>query len=329
MKRRLRLLAGGWAVALVVSACGPSASDPVFGPDGRRVVSLQLNWFPEPEFGGYYEAERLGLYREADLDVRLLTGGPSVPAVQLVASGRAEFGIAAGDELVTARAQGVPIVALFAVYQTSPTGIMVRADSGIKDLAGVFAPRDPKLTLALMNQPYVAWLKQRYDFSNVRQVMYQGGVSQFVRDPDFAQQCFVTTEPFAAKGAGVPARAFLVAESGFNPYEGVVITREDFLEANEATVRRFLAATRRGWERYLADPTPANEIMLPLNPGERAETFDAAANRQLSLIRSSEGIGRMTRERWATLIDQLLKIEVIDRPVDAAGCFAPPAGLAP
>ncbi len=284
-------------------------------------VSLQLNWFPEPEFGGFYEAQRAKLFEEAGLDVTLLAGGPGVPAVQMVASGRVPFGIASADQVVQARAQGVPVVALFAVYQTSPQGIMVHASSDIQDLAGVFAPRDPTLTLAVQDLPYVTWLKSRYDFSNVREVAYQGGVSQFVHDKDYAQQCFVTFEPYAADFAGAPARSFLIADSGFNPYAGVVITREDYLKNNEAICRKLVDAMREGWARYLQDPGPANTLMLPMNPGETAESFVKASTRQIDLIQTDAGLGTMTLDRWQTLIDQMVKVKLIPQTIDAAACM--------
>jgi len=309
------------ATLLLTAVCGDSPPEGRTDQAGRASVSLQLNWFPEPEFGGFYEAERVGLFSEAGLDVKLLTGGPSVPAVQLVASGRTQFGIASADEVVQARAQEVPIVALFAVYQHSPSGIMVHASSGITDLAGVFVPRTPKLTLASMQAPYVTWLKSRYDFSNVKEVAYQGGVSQFVRNPNFAQQCFVTAEPIAAAAAGAKPRVFLISDSGFDPYAGVVITREDYLARNEATCQAFVDAVRQGWAKYLENPEPANAIMLPLNPGETAQSFAEASRRQEDLIRNNADLGTMNLERWRTLIRQMVESGAIDESIEALACF--------
>lgn len=289
--------------------------------DGRHIVSVQLNWFPEPEFGGFYEAQRLGFYRDAGLEVQLLAGGPNVPAIQMAASGRTHFAIAQADEVVAARAQDVPILAVFTVYQTSPAGIMVRASSPIRSLDEVFAPRTPKLTLALLDAAFVSWLRHEYDFSHVKQVIYQGGVAQFVRDPDYAQQCFVTAEPFTAAAAGVPARAFLVADSGFDPYSGLVVVREDVLATRREIVAAFVEATRKGWASYLEDPAATNALMLPMNPGETAETFAKAADRQVELIRTKAPLGSMTRDRWHTLVRQMVEIDVIREPIDASACF--------
>src|SRR5438105_15060570 len=95
-------------------------------------IRLALNWKPEPEFGGFYAAS----YQKHGLDVEILPGGAGTPTVQMVGAGSAEFGIVSADELVIARSQGNDVVALFAVFQTNPQGIMAHASrklSGLRD----------------------------------------------------------------------------------------------------------------------------------------------------------------------------------------------------
>src|SRR5690242_7995775 len=96
------------------------------GSVGTKLV-LALNWVPEPEFGGFYAARETGAYRRQGFDVDIRGGGAGVPVVQMVATGRADFGTVGADELVTARARGADVVAVFATFQTSPQGIMVHA----------------------------------------------------------------------------------------------------------------------------------------------------------------------------------------------------------
>src|SRR6476646_12098516 len=98
-------------------------------------VRVQLNWVPEPEFGGIYEARDDGAYTRAGLDVEILSGGPGSPVVQLVAGGKSDFGVAGADDVVVARARGVDIVAVFGTFQINPQGIMVHAAKNVTSLA--------------------------------------------------------------------------------------------------------------------------------------------------------------------------------------------------
>lgn len=277
-------------------------------------VKLALNWVPEPEFGGFYAARELGAFKKHGLETTILGGGANVPVLQMVASGQADFGTIGADELLLARAHGVDVIPLFAVYQTSPHGLMAHASRGAKNIQDVLSSG----TIALEpGNPYVAFLKKKYGFDKVKVVPYDGGVARFVADKDFAQQCFITSEPIAARRLGASPTVFLVAEEGFNPYQTVVITRRELWKTQPARVKDFVAAVREGWRAYLDDPAPANTIMAKLNTTMDAETFTAASQAQKPLIETDEtrarGLGAMSRERWDTLGRQLVDLGLIEK----------------
>ena len=69
-------------------------------------------------------------------------------------------------------------------------------------------------------------------------------VSAFRADPKFTMQCFVTSEPIAAKKAGLDVQTFLVAEAGYNPYTTVLVTRGDYRQKNPKVVQSMIAAVR-------------------------------------------------------------------------------------
>ena len=291
-----------------------------FGCEKKKDSSkLVLNWVPEPEFGGWYAAREMGAFKKRGLEVEIQGGGAGVPVLQMVASGQADFGITGADELLIARARGVDVVPLFASFQTSPMTIMTHASRGAKTMADVFASG----TLAMEpGHPYALYLKKKHNLSKVQVVPYDGGVARFAKDKDFSQQCFITSEPIAAKRAGSDPQTFLVADEGFNPYVGVLITRRALVQSNPKRVRDFVEATREGWRAYLDAPAAANAVMAKLNPAMDAETFVAAAAAQKPLVETeatkSGGLGAMDRARWQTLGDQLVDLKVIEKapPVD-------------
>jgi len=285
-------------------------------------LRLALNWKPEPEFGGLYEAQRMGLFAARGLELEI-TGGPGAPVVQMVQAGNVELGIAAADEVAIARDRGSDIVAVFATYQTNPQGIMVHASRGAKSLADVFAAGG---TLAVEpGLPYVKWFEKHFDLSKTKIVPYGYSVAPFLSDPSMAQQVFVTAEPIAARRQGADPQVFLIAESGFDPYAAVVITKGAFLAEHRDRVAGAVAALRAGWRGYLDDPRPANAIMSTLNREMDAETFALAAEAQKPLVEDDfareHGIGAMSLDRWSTLVGQLHDLGLLERPVDPAACF--------
>jgi NitT/TauT family transport system substrate-binding protein len=283
--------------------------------DGAAPIKVALDWVPEPEFGGFYAARESGAFRSQGLEVEIMGGGSGVPVVQMVASGQVDFGVVGAGEVLIARARGVDIVPLFATFQTSPQGIMVHASRGLTSLAGLFTT--PGSLAIETGAPAETFLKKKYGFDNISVVPYDGGVSLFVANKSFAQQCYITSEPIAARKKGSDPAVFLLADEGFNPYVAVVVARRALWSEKPDRVKAFVRAARQGWATYLADPRPTNAVMGKLNTAMDADTFAAAAEAQKPLIETEQtrksGLGSMTRERWETLGKQLVELGVITK----------------
>jgi NitT/TauT family transport system substrate-binding protein len=305
------------AVAPLVHSSVAAAADKPAATAATK-LKLALNWKPEPQFGGFYAAAETGAFAKRNLTVEILEGGAGTPTVQMIAAGTVDFGVVSADEIVISRARGSDVVGIFAVYQTNPQGIMTRESRGLKSIADVYA--SPGTLAVQKGLAYVLFLEKKFPKPKVKIVPYQGGITNYLADETFAQQCFVTSEPLLADAAGKKPRTFLVADEGYNPYTTVVAVRESFLRKNEATVKAVVAAVREGWQSYLVDPAPTNKVMAKLNPSMDAKTFEASAQAQRPLIETAEtakegsgGLGSMTAARWATLAEQLKTLKFIDK----------------
>lgn len=307
----------------LLPGCKKDAAD--VGKNGK--VSLQLNWIVEPQFGGFYAATLDGgAFAKHGLDVTVTPGGAGTPALQMVGTGKADFAVASADEVIKARAAGNDIVALLAVYQDCPQGLMTRASRNIKSIDELMKSDG---TLAVQKGlDYWLFLEKKYGPAKGKVVPSPGGnLAQFKTDPNFTQQCFVTSEPLAAKKDGIETRTFLVKEAGYNPYTTVLITRGEVVRKNPDLVRKMTLACREGWEAYVADPAATNAAMMKLNPSMDMATMAESAAAQLPLIVNDEtkaaGLGVMTLARWEELVRQLVEIKAIDKAIPAAECFVP------
>ena len=93
-------------------------------------IVLQLKWYHQFQFAGYYAAKEKGFYSDAGLDVEILEGGPKIKVQDEVISGKADFGVLA-SELVALRAQGLKVVALAPIIQHSTRTIIASKDRDI------------------------------------------------------------------------------------------------------------------------------------------------------------------------------------------------------
>jgi NitT/TauT family transport system substrate-binding protein len=305
---------------LIASGCDKKNNNPSSSSSDSSLQQTQitLDWKPEPEFGGFYAADFDGAFKKHNLQVQIKAGGEGAPTWQLVANGQTEFATTAADQVLIARARGADVVAVFAVYQTSPQGIMVHKARGFTKLDDVFTHEG---TLAVEDNAWVKYLLNKFGSPVVKMTAYSGGVAAFLAKPDYSQQCFVTSEPLEAQRQGGDPQTFLVADAGYNPYTTVLIAKGDLVKQHPEKVKAMVEACREGWRKYLDDSSGINAQLMKLNKDMDAQTFAAAAAAQKPLIETEEtktnGLGSMTLQRWQTLAQQLVELKVIDK--------APPA----
>ncbi|MCG8419748.1 MAG: ABC transporter substrate-binding protein [Proteobacteria bacterium] len=291
----------------------------------RTAVTLQLNWTPEPEFGGFYAAVHKGIYAAQGLDVAIKAGAAGIQTWKMVATGKVAFAIASAGEVIRARMNDADLVALFTVYQTSPQGIMVHASTGVNSLEEVFTSGKIKKVAMESGLPYVHFARKKFGFDKVAVIQHGGNLSLFLQDPTMAQQCFVFAEPVSAKEQGVEVKAFSVAQSGFNPYLAVVIASQAYLDKNRAIVAKFVRATRAGWRDYLDDPLPSNQYMKEQKSPMSLSAMKLAAELQKPYIEGEETrknyLGYMSEQRWAELAAQLKELGAIKSIPDISALF--------
>lgn len=271
------------------------------------LVDLILNWVPEPEFGGFYAAKELGFFEKKGLRVNIIPGGAGTPTIQMLASGKSQFVITSGSELIIARAKGAEVVAVYNVFETSPMGIMTHAGAGHKTLEDLL--KSEGILSIQRGLAFTDFLEKKYGFGKLKIVPYAGGVSNFLRDQNFSQQGFIFSEPVIAKKMGANPKFFLLADSGYNPYVEILAVQNKSLKDSPELVKSFVEAVKMGWLAYNQNPVRINEIMSKLNPAMDLEAMNEGAQNQKRLI----GNGLMTNKRWKEQIDFLMENKSISK----------------
>lgn len=343
MKRRMKL--GGLALSVllmvVVAACGgnsgnnepaatastepstsPSATAEATAPPVElKKAKIVLNWFPKAQHGGVYAAQEQGIFEQNGFDVAIEPGGPQVSAVQIVASGNAEFGLAHADQIVIAKNQGIELVVVAAALQGSPQAFMFQENVEItdfEDLNGRTVFIQPGIT-------YWDFLKKQYDLSGVKEMTYTGQHVNFLADPESVTQSFVTSEPFFMEKEGVKVKTLLVSESGYDPYNVVLFVTKEYLEENRDTVASFVKAFSEGWMSYKDTSAEVNDAIFAANPNIALDAIQFEDESQREFVYGGDaaehGFGYMTEERWSTLIDQLSELGLLKEKFDANEIF--------
>lgn len=211
-------------------------------------VSLQLKWFHQFQFAGYYAAKAQGYYAEEGLEVEIRPLNRMRSVVEQVGSGEADYGV--GDSAIVADyARGAPIVSLAAIFQHSPLVLISRKDSGIvspSDLAGKRLMFDSKGS----------------DDGPIRAMLAEAGisserfehVSHSYNNEDLssgrvdAMSAYLTNQSFYFRERGVAVNIINPQSYGLDFYGDLLFTSEQELNTHPGRAERFLRASLKGWQ---------------------------------------------------------------------------------
>jgi len=307
-RRAVRCLIG--AALFILGAGHATAQD-------RFLVGT--NWLPDAERGGFYHAQAAGIYQRNGLDVVVQAGGPQTNNPILLAAGKLDaVMVTSAVEAMNYARNGVPIVAVAAIYQRNPQILLAHKAANIRsyeDMRG-----KPVMISALARNGYWLWLKAKYGFTDDQIRPYTFNLVNFLNNPHAIQQGYVTYEPYAVRQQGAEPEVFLLADAGFLDYGGILLVRRETLETRRDVLQRFVKALSEGWRDFLfGDPSPGLKLIKSLNP---QLTDDLIANSmkimvERGLIHSGDaetgGIGAMTEDRWRRIYEDMAAAGVVEK----------------
>ncbi|MFK8253024.1 ABC transporter substrate-binding protein [Ancylobacter terrae] len=284
--------------------------------------TMRLEWVMQGQFAGPIVALEKGYYKEAGIDLKLLPAGPDLKPAITVAQGTDTFGIGHPNQVISARANDVPLVTVLQLGQKSATTYIARKDSGIKKVedmpghsVGLWFGGDEQEFMAMLraakvDPSKVNIISQGFDIVGWLNKQYE--VMQVTRYNELQ----------------------LVYAEGYKPEDLVFLNAEDYgvafvntgVFANEETIKKYPAkvqamvdATLRGWQEALADPEAAAKIVVKYN-GELTVPSQVAQIKAMGDIFCAgptlKGeLGMTDPATWERIQKVLLEAKLIDAPI--------------
>jgi len=274
-------------------------------------VSFGTDWKAEAEHGGFYQAIARGIYEKHGLAVTLKPGGPQINQAQLLAAGQLDFNLASNSFIpLNFVKEGVPMVAVAALFQKDPQSLLAHPGQGNDSLA------------ALKGKPIMiggdtrigSWLflKAKYGYTDDQIRPYTFSIAPFLADKKAIQQGYVTSEVFTMQEQGVKPVVMLLGDNGYTGYAAMIQTSAKLVAANPDLVQRFVDASIEGWYDFLyGDPTPANALIKKDNQEQTDAllAFGRDKMKEFGIVDSGDakagGIGAMSEQRWSQFFKQM------------------------
>ncbi|MFB4169468.1 ABC transporter substrate-binding protein [Virgibacillus sp. JSM 102003] len=256
-------------IAVLLTACNNDAG----GTDEKRQETEQtkvvLDWTPNTNHTGLYVAQEKGYFDDEGLDVEIMMPGEA-GSDQLVASGKADFGVSAQEAVTEARIQDIPIVSIAAVIQHNTSGFASPKDKQItspadfegKTYGGWGAPVEKAVLSSLMKQENAD--VEKVDIVNMGNTDFFTAVK---RDIDFAWIYYGWTGVEAEMRGEELNMIYLTDYSKkLDYYTPVLTTNEKMIADNPEKAEKFLAAVSKGYKFAIDNPGEAAEILSAAVP---------------------------------------------------------------
>ena len=276
-------------------------------------ISLQLKWKHAFQFAGFYMAKEKGFYKEAELNVSIIEGGPEQTSVDYILLAEGRYGVADTGALLS-RVEGKPIKALAAIFQHSPLALTVREDSGIRDFTDLRGKRimmqrdnmDAVILAAIIKAGVdkKAFIRQNNSFN--MQDLIDGNTDAF--------SIYITDQPHQLIERRIAHRILNPREYNIDFYGDILITSEIELLEHPERAEAFLKASMQGWSYALEHVDETIELIQSKYNSQQLTTsqlyFEAAETADM-ILKDVVNPGYMSLHRWQKIAHTYAELDAM------------------
>ena len=289
-------------------------------------IAFGLDWLAEAEYGGYYQALATGIYKKHGLDVTIRQGGPQVNHMQLLMAGALDFNLGGGRAIEFA-AEGLPYMAVAAIFQKEPAVLIAHPNSGADNFAALKGR--PIAIGADTRNGWWRFLAAKYGYTDAMIRPYTFNLAPFLASRDLVQQGYLGSEPFLVeKEAKFKPQVLLLSDAGYLGYANIITTSAKMVNEKPDLVQRFIDASLEGWYSYLyGDPAPGNKLIRDANGDMPQDMLDYGRTvmKTNGIVDSGDteklGIGAMTDARWQAFYQSMAAVGVYKPGIDLSKAY--------
>lgn len=270
MRKRLLAAAAALAAALALGACGEKEDTIAPAASEARELTLMLDYLPNPDHVGLYQALADGAFADAALDVQVEVPSDPAAPLKLLQARKVDLAVSYEPELLIARDKGAPLVSVAAIAQVPLTSLITldpRRISSPADLRGgtVGTAGIPYQTAYLTTVLREAGVPRE----SVREINVGFNLTPAMlsRRVDATLGAFWNVEGVQLQRRGRRPKIWRMEELGVPTYdELILVAHRDTLAERGDEVRAFVQALGRGYEAARADPQGATDALVDAAP---------------------------------------------------------------
>ena len=269
-------------------------------------VTIQLSWFDQFQFAGYYMAKEQGFYKDAGLDVQILPFSLGMNIPKMVNDGDVDFAIGR-ENLILEKAKYPKIIALAAIFQATPLVLLTTKDSGIDS----FNKFENKKLMRTKDDGSEVSIKamlasSKIDVKSIAQVEHSHNIYDLIDKKVDIISAYTSKAPYILQKEQIKYNIFYPKDYGFDMYSDFLITNIDKYNNDYNIVEKFKKASLKGWEYAYNKIEKSVDIIFEKyntqNLSKEELIFEANELKKLSYLNSSR-LGDMKQEKVQRIYD--------------------------
>ena len=305
-------------VSFLLSACGKKPSSSL------EQIRLPLGYIPNVQFAPLYVAVAKGYFAQAGIQI-VFDYSMETDITALVGANQVQFGVVSGEQVLLARAKGLPVVYAAAWYQQYPVSVVAKSSLGIH------APADLRGKTIGLPGLYGA------NYIGLRALLHAGGLSEsdvkldsigytqveaLATDRDQAVSVYTNNEPIQLRAKGYDLTELRVADYVKLASNGL-LTNEKTIKDRPELVKGMVNAILRGTADTIADPQAAYQTCLTYV--ENLAQADTAVQKQVLTttieLWKADRPGYSDPKAWENMQTVLLDMGLLTQPLDLSKAY--------
>ena len=251
-------------ILFIFSFCTLSAQD-------LKKVTLQLSWFNQFQFAGYYMAKEKGFYEELGLDVEIRPFQFGLDIPKDVNDGKIDFAVGR-ETLILEKIKNPNIIALYSLFQSTPLILMSTKESGINSISN-FSSKKIMTTIDDASEVSLKAMitSNKVKLDNLIFLKHTHNINDLVNKNTDVISAYISKAPFTLQKKGIEYNVFDPKKYGFDMYSDLLFTNQNLINSDLNAVLAFKKASLKGWEYAYSNIEESADLILKKYNTEKLE----------------------------------------------------------
>ena len=291
----------------------------VLNANNLKKITIQLSWFDQFQFAGYYMAKEKGFYEELGLDVEIKPFEFGIDIPKEVSDGNIDFAVGR-ETLILERTKNRNIVALYALFQATPLILVSTKDSGINNINDF---SNKKIMTTIDDASEVSLkamiISNKVKIDNLEFLKHTHNINDLINKNTDIISAYISKSPFELQKKGIEYNVFDPKKFGFDMYSDMLYTSENLINTDLNSVLLFKKASLKGWEYAYSNIEESVDVIFDKYNAQSLKKdeliYEGKELKKLSYFNTSH-LGEIKREKIQRIYDLYNIMGLIPSPID-------------